>query len=190
MFNIPGVMAQRLHRLSLLLRQGRHVKAPALLIAALALAVLASGLHWGAIHALDQVQAEKDALSQESQELEQELKARRLQGDFVRQLPTSAQTSSVTASIQRQAVAHEVSLSTLSVRSESLTKKTLAHTEWAITLRGTYPNIKSALAELLSLDPSLHIQTLKFTKTSMQEIEAQVSLVQWLGAPIEEQGAK
>jgi hypothetical protein len=190
MFNFSGVMTQPLHRLSLLVRQGRPVKASALLIAALALAMIAGGLHLGAIHALDQAQAEKEALSLQTQALEQELKARRLQGDFVRQLPTSVQTSFVTASIQRQAIAHEVSLSALSVRNETLTQKSLAHTEWSITLRGTYPNIKSALAELLSLDPSLRIQTLKFTKSSMQEIEAQVSLVQWLGAPIEERGAK
>lgn len=175
-----GAIPLPVQRLALRIRQGRGLTATAMGAAALALAVVLGGLHWMAARGLADAHTERDALSLDVQKLEQGLLARQRKKDFVGQLPAFAPTSAVTASIQRQALAHEVALNALSVRNEPATPKSLAYTGWALTLRGTYPAIKSVLAEVLDLVPSLRLQILKFTRTSAQEVEAQVALVQWL----------
>lgn len=181
MYQFASVSSEPLRRLFAFFRQkSQGVSARVLFAIALAFAFVAAGLNMVTALALKDAESERVSLSDDLKSLENEVATRRLQRDFVQKLPTASQASLVTAKIQRLVQSHHVRLSTLSVHHNPSTNKALANTEWVILLRGTYPDIKSALAELLERLPSLRIQTLKFDKTSQQDIEAQVSLVEWL----------
>jgi hypothetical protein len=100
--------------------------------------------------------------------------------DFTRGLPLVIKDVSLNAQIQATAAATSVSLVSLVSAEHAASPRTLAYGEWALTLRGTYPNIKTLLAQLLHTVPDLRVYALKLKRINASDIEAQVSLVQWL----------
>lgn len=181
----------RLHRLPLRVRQAYAQLASrpqpsvkGLLVVLLILAAMVASLHAWTAMTLSEARAGRDALAQDAQRLEQELAARKTRRDFVEKLPTAVDAArdgaTITAAIHHQALAHDVSLIALSTSHEPPSAKSLEHLAWTMSLRGTYPRIKAALAELLDATPNLRILTLKFHRLSAQDIEAEVTLVQWL----------
>lgn len=155
-----------------------------LLLALLILAAMVGGVHAWTYMTLAAVSSETSTFAQQVQSLERDVAARTNGGDFLTQLPSAAeaaQTSAgVTAAIYRQALAHDVTLSSLATSQEPLSAKTLAHNAWALELRGSYPHIKAMLAEVMNSNAGLRVIKLKFQKLSVQELEAQVTLVQWI----------
>ncbi|SRR5258706_410105 len=100
--------------------------------------------------------------------------------DFTKGLSQATVGRSVTAQIQAAAAAASASLVALVSIEHAESAKALEHAEWAVTLRGTYPHIKTLLAQLLDATHDLRIHALRIKRQNANEVEAQVSIVQWL----------
>lgn len=143
-------------------------------------AVLAIASHLYTLHELEKSLAEQSILARRVSQMDQAVRESQQRGDFLNQLPQVSDAAAITLYIQQQSLAKGVVLVTLLTSNVPLTTKALGHTAWDVTLRGTYPNIKAVLAGLLEQSSSLRLQSLKFTRSSAQEIEAQVKVVQWV----------
>lgn len=170
-------------RLSAWLRHGPVYGVPIWVMVLCAIAVLSTGLKIHAYLNLEHALDDRDAAAAQFQLLTQDVATAKQQSDIAGELPSKPNTTAITRKIQKQALAHKITLSALSIQNHAANSQNLANTEWAVSLRGTYPNIKSALAELMASAPTLQIQSVKFSKTSAYEVEAQAILVEWLAPP-------
>lgn len=143
-------------------------------------AAAAEVVHYYASAASRVTLAHKAELATEVARLQRTVDERPAVLDFARGLSRAIEDPSLTSQIQAAATTTSVSLVSLVSVAHATSPKTLAYEEWALTLRGTYSNIKTLLAHLLDAVPDLRVHALKLKRVNASDIEAQVSLVQWL----------
>lgn len=140
---------------------------------------ITSALQIHAHFALQDGQKQKDQATAELLRLQQAVTDAARRPNFLQKLVPPLDGVDVTSNIQKLATAQGLSLSGLSVREHTLSAKSLAHLEWEVSLKGTYPQVKSALAEILQHTPGLRIQSLKFKRSSVNDLQAHITLVLW-----------
>jgi len=136
---------------------------------------------WGYVFLeLREVRKEHTQLSADLMELQAVSVQTTQKTNFLQKLKPPADRAEMTSKIQKQVVSHGLRLSAMDVREHPISAKQLAHLEWDLKLKGTYPQIKSALAQTLSDSPYLRIKTLTLKQASANDLDAQVALVVWL----------
>ncbi len=192
MVKLTAKFRLHLQRLRDILREQPEAARKMLLLVSCVCVAITSSLQVQAYFALKDAQRQKDEVAQALFELQRTAGDGAKRTNFLQKLPTTLDATGVTSKIQKQINLHGVSLSSLTVREHALSAKALAHLEWDLNLKGTYPQIKSALAEILVQAPDVRIQTLKLKSSSPSALDAQVSLVMWRNpmAPLPAQSAR
>ena len=99
--------------------------------------------------------------------------------DFVQRLPADPLIDPVVGQFQRSSARNGVIFVSVSTAPHDATVQTLGRTDLSVTLRGSYPNLKTALAESLDRFPALVLQRMTLRRlANPNELEAHVELVQ------------
>jgi Type II secretion system (T2SS), protein M subtype b len=158
----------------------RHDKVRAAALALLALGAVLSGVAW-------QTRAELESAKRLTERLKGDLAAAANSAgaavatppapDFALGLPATAPVEATIRRIQRASSAHGVAFVSANVNSREPTPSTLGRTELALTLRGSYPQLKAVLAEGAN-GPGIVMQRLSLRRqASPTELEALAGFV-------------
>jgi len=99
-------------------------------------------------------------------------------GDYARRLPPSAPVEPVVDRLQRAGAAAGVTFGSFSATARPASEQALGRTELAVTLRGSYANLKPVLADVLQRFPALVLQHLTLRRGATGgDLEARIDVV-------------
>lgn len=106
------------------------------------------------------------------------------QADFVNRLPRAPAAAPLLDEFRRAAAAAGVTLSSLTTDARASTERTLGRVQTAVVLRGSYPAVKAAIAQVAARFPNLVFQRVSVRRLATPtDVEARVDTV--LPAPPE-----
>lgn len=98
--------------------------------------------------------------------------------DFAQQLPPALSAETVVRQFQQSSAQLGVILISVSAAPRDASVQTLGRAELSVTLRGSYPHLKTVLSESLDRFPGLVLQRMTLRRqASPTELEARVELV-------------
>lgn len=103
--------------------------------------------------------------------------------DFARRLPSTVDARTLLQELGRSVATTTASLTSVQLQERAATFEQLARSEVTVSLRGSYPQLKQVLADVLARFPNVTLAQWRLRRTGQQnEVDATMTLVLW-GAP-------
>lgn len=147
------------------------------LVLTLCMAAAMGALHW---HVGDELAQDSSALISARQSL-QTMRGAHTEtsaADFTERLPTAPDVQALVLNLQRSSKALGVVLTAVAVNTTDASPQVLGRSALSVTLQGSYPHLKSVIAESMDRFSNLMLQHLTVQRrASTMDLEARVDLV-------------